>query len=347
VAGREATLAKETPSVASGEALDAFTVTFSETVDLTPLPAVVERTDGATVLYAGKLNWVFGWPGGGKSWLALIACHFAVLRGGRAMYWDFEDTPATFQRRAVLIGFNPALYADSFRYVTPGLANAPAAVQEAQAWLADAMDPQQSLVAIDAAESSGCPSDGADVNPWLADMVTPWRDAGAGVTVVDHYPKNARDNPSRGPIGSGRKLAAVDGAALLVKGLPWTKSRDGRIQLINHKDRPSDLAAPPPKTIAVIEGSWRDGGFSYSIQPSKAQDDSEDMPDAILDAVAQEGGQVASVRKLIELVPGKQNDKHRAISSLVADGLLSKERVSKSDVFTLTPEGAARLSLDD
>ena len=38
-----------------------------------PPPPILERTDGKTLLYANKLNGLFGQPGGGKSWLALLA----------------------------------------------------------------------------------------------------------------------------------------------------------------------------------------------------------------------------------------------------------------------------------
>ena len=65
----------------TGETLADFTIAFTEGVDLTPLPAVVERNDGATVLYSGKLNWVFGLPGSGKSWVSLIADRFCGCTG--------------------------------------------------------------------------------------------------------------------------------------------------------------------------------------------------------------------------------------------------------------------------
>ena len=132
-----------------GATLADFTVAFADGVDLAPLPAVVQRQDGATVLYAGKLNWIFGLPGSGKSWVSIIAIQEAVLRGGNVLLLDFEDTPATFQRRAALLGFNPALYADSFRYIRPGLTDTPTAITEAQQWLTTATDASMSLAVVD------------------------------------------------------------------------------------------------------------------------------------------------------------------------------------------------------
>ena len=193
----------QTADTPEGLTLADFTVAFAEGVDLAPLPAVVQRQDGATVLYAGKLNWIFGLPGSGKSWVSIIAIQEAVLRGGNVLLLDFEDTPATFQRRAALLGFNPALYADSFRYIRPGLTDTPTAIAEAQQWLTTATDASMSLAVVDAAESSGCPSDGSDVNPWLARMVKPWRDVGAGVLCVDHIPKRGADRGMYGVFRQG------------------------------------------------------------------------------------------------------------------------------------------------
>ena len=66
-------------------------------------------------------------------------------------------------RRAALLGFDPIAFKDDFRFVIPELVDAPNALAEAQSWLCDAIDPSKSLVVIDAAESAGCPSDGASV----------------------------------------------------------------------------------------------------------------------------------------------------------------------------------------
>ena len=149
------------------------------------------------------------------------------------------------------------------------MADVPTAVAEAQQWLADAPSPEFSLMVIDAAESSGCASDGSDVNPWIRKMVESWRSTGAGVLCVDHQPKRSEGRPD-GPIGSQRKLAAVDGAALAISGMPWTKRKGGKIILTNHKDRDGDLTAPNHQAVAVIVGIWSGEGdaraFGYSIE---------------------------------------------------------------------------------
>ena len=68
------------------------------------LPALLARSDGATILYAGKVNSVFGEPGMGKSWIAIQAALAALEQGGRVLWWDFEDRPDTLYRRAEALG---------------------------------------------------------------------------------------------------------------------------------------------------------------------------------------------------------------------------------------------------
>ena len=334
---------------AEGLTLADFTVAFAEGVDLAPLPAVVQRQDGATVLYAGKLNWIFGLPGSGKSWVSIIAIQEAVLRGGNVLLLDFEDTPATFQRRAALLGFNPALYADSFRYIRPGLTDTPTAIAEAQQWLASATDASMSLAVVDAAESSGCPSDGSDVNPWLARMVKPWRDVGAGVLCVDHIPKRSEDRPN-GPIGSQRKLAAVDGAALAISGLPWTKARGGTIVLSNHKDRGGDLPAAVGQPVAVIVGNYQDGPdgiqtFGYTIQAPEKQADIASLSDQILALIGAAGAAgIMGLKRLRGVVKGNNGAIDTAIEELVNGGHITCAKAGSANWYTIGQAGMERLN---
>ena len=268
VAERERLASTSDDSGPTSATLDQLTHTFADAIDLTPTPAILDRRhgDGGMVLPAQKLNWIYGLPGSGKSFLGEIGVQEAVLRGGRSLYLDYEDTARTFHERAAILGFDPKAHSDSFRYIHGGLADAPLATAEALEWLAGASDPTMNLVVVDAAESSGCPSDGSDVNPWLARMVRPWRDHDHGVSILDHIPKRSEDRPD-GPIGSQRKLAAPDGISLLVSGYCWTKSKSGRLSLLNHKDRTGNYAKN--QIVAVVIGEWEGEGetrsFAYRI----------------------------------------------------------------------------------
>ena len=328
--------------------LDAFTVSFDFEAQTDRLPAIMERSDDATVLYAGKLNSIHGIPASGKSWVAIIGILEAVLRGGNVILWDFEDSAATFKRRSLMMGFDPVTHAESFKYVSPAMANSPTAIEEAKKWLSEAVDPMYSLVVIDAAESAGCPSDGSDVQPWFKTHVDPWREVGAGVLLIDHVPKRAEDRP-RGQIGSQRKLAAIDGAALAVSGVPWTKRTGGRIFLHNHKDRGGDIPAPVGKCVAVIVGTYHtEGGeqtFAYTIEPPEPVDDTADLNFTILAAIAEEGPDgVQGLKAMRGLVKAKGTTVDATVRELVTVGMLEKTRAGRSDKYTITEAGKALLS---
>ena len=215
-------------------------------------PAILRRSDGETVLYAGKLSTLFGEPGCGKSWVALIAAQRVVHAGGRVLWWDFEDNPSTLAVRSKHLGFLDVTNADKLRFADAELANQPEAIHAFARWLQSAPN---SLVVIDAAENAGCPSDGASVVPWYQRYVDPWRSAGAAVVVVDHVPKRRERRP-RGAIGSQHKLARVDGAAIEVRGTPWTKGEGGTLELILDKDRPGDIPAAVRQRLAVVRGDY-------------------------------------------------------------------------------------------
>ena len=211
----------------SGEPLSAFEMPMDGSdLDLAPT-AMLQRKDGATLLYDGKLNFLFGTPGSGKSWVALYCVIETLLRGRKSVYFDHEDTPGTLSRRSKLMGLDLAdFWRDGqFKYLRPGLDGSTLAMAEAMAWVKES-EHGPTLIVIDSAESAGCPSDGADVAPWLAKIVQPFLDAGCTVLVLDHVPKRKEGRPL-GPIGSQHKLARIDGAALFVSGVPWTQKTDG------------------------------------------------------------------------------------------------------------------------
>ena len=63
------------------------------------VPAVLSRNDGATLLYEGRLNTLFGEPGTGKTWVAIMTLISAVRNGAFVAWWDHEDRPATLAAR--------------------------------------------------------------------------------------------------------------------------------------------------------------------------------------------------------------------------------------------------------
>ena len=312
--------------------------------------AMLQRSDKATLLYDGKLNFLFGVPSSGKSWVALYAVHEALLRGQRAIYWDHEDTPSTLKLRSLLIGLDLAdFWRDGqFKYLRPGLDGSTLAMTEAMEWVAGGDGP--TLVVIDSAESAGCPSDGADVAPWLAKTVLPFRDAGASVLVLDHVPKQ-RINRPMGPIGSQHKLARVDGAALYVSGVPWTQKADGYLTLFNHKDRHGQLPAPIGKAVARLIGTHEGDTLALSIVAPEAEDnvsiDGLDLT-ASLQAIA-DIGVIVGYEALVESVGAGSKAKRLAIvGELKENGYITKSREGKGKTrYSVSEIGMTYLENED
>ena len=315
------------------------------------LPALLSRSDGATIFYAGKVNSLFGEPGMCKSWVELKVALAALEKGGRVLYWDFEDRPDTLYRRAkalgkesleLITGPNVAFVDGNILELTdegipnPGLA---AAVE----WLAEAGI--YSLVVIDAAESSGAPSDGSSVAGWFKQMVTPFSQRAMGVLILDHVPKRRQERP-RGAIGSQHKLARIDGAAVGISGKPWTKTQDGVMVLRLEKDRQGDVPGNVGAKIATLKGIYEGELLTITIDPPNADDDEGDIPMKILTAIADAGPDgVRGTNTLKDMVKGKGQYKAQAIVELVQDGLIAISKDGKTNVHKLTDAG--RIILED
>ena len=325
-----------------GEPLSAFEMPMDGSdLDLAPT-AMLQRKDGATLFYDGTLNFLFGVPGGGKSFVALHCVHEALLRGRRAAYWDHEDTPGTLSRRSKLMGLDLAdFWRDGqFKYLRPGLDGSTLAMAEVTAWIAGGDGP--TLVIIDSAESAGCPSDGADVAPWLAKIVQPFLDAGATVLVIDHVPKRKEGRPL-GPIGSQHKLARVDGAALFVSGVPWTQKTDGHLVLTNHKDRHGQLPAPIGKAVARLVGVHEGDYLALSIVSPEAEDNIEEAYIPTLRALLSAGPDgVHGQKAMRDLVVGRANQRDKTISDLVGLGFVLKTSGKKVH-YSITALGLEEL----
>ena len=330
----------------AGEPLAAFEMPMDGSdLDLAPT-AMLQRKDGSTLLYDGKLNFLFGTPGSGKSWVALYCVHETLLRGRRAIYWDHEDTPGTLSRRSKLMGLDLAASwgEDQFKYLRPGLDGSTLAMTEALEWVAGGDGP--TLVVIDSAESAGCPSDGADVAPWLAKIVLPFLEAGATVLVLDHVPKRKEGRPL-GPIGSQHKLARIDGAALYVTGVPWTQKTDGHLTLYNHKDRHGQLPAPIGKAVARLVGTHEHDTLNLSIVAPETEDNIEEAYIPTLRALADAGPDgVHGQKAMRDLVVGRGSQRDKAIGDLVELGFILKTRGKKVH-YSITASGLEELGGDD
>ena len=309
------------------------------------LPALLTRSDGATIFYAGKVNTVFGEPGMAKCWVALKTALEALENGGRVLWWDFEDKPDTMYRRAKALGKLDLITGENVAFIKDnnileldedGLPNL--ALTCAVEWLAEGGI--YSVVIIDAAESSGAPSDGSPVTEWGKEKVQPFSSRSVGALILDHVPKRRQERP-RGAIGSQHKLAKIDGAAIAITGKAWTKTQDGALVLRLEKDRQGDVPGNVGAKIAVVKGHYEGELLTISIDPPNQDDDGEeDVYMMLLDVIGAAGAEgVRGTKALMGMVKGKNGPKHEAISMLIGDGLVVQTKDGKAQVHTITDAG--------
>lgn len=331
----------------AGETARPLVRTFADydpTAPREPVEAVLTRADGATIIAAGRTTWLAGLPGCGKSWIALLAIVDWCSRGRRALFVDGEMTwDRIGERLAILPGHRAAMdgllgyvVASEIQNRTPDLIG----------WVNG--DDQPGLVIIDSARATGAPADGSNVEPWIAEMIEPYRAAGCGVIVIDHVPKREHDRPA-GPIGSQAKLAMAD-AALRVTGKAWSRVSDGRVRLVIEKDRDGDLPGTVGTTIATIAGTWRDtddgSAFDLTVGEASASDEllgneqADAVKDAILTAVwkAMPAGLTKTEAKAA-VKGARHNVKYAALAALVEDGELLEERDGRAERYTIPQVG--------
>ena len=182
-------MAKSRASQPSGDLSD-YLVLLTDVGKVSPPPAAYMRSDGATLIPECTLSAIYGMPSGGKSFIALDVARSVAQQGGRVLWWDFEDTKETLLTRANAIGFGELDGLDNVGYVPAALADDANALALATHWVKQGEI--AGLVVIDACNSAGCPSDGADVSPWFQAHVDPF---GKDVTMLllDHIPKRSDD----------------------------------------------------------------------------------------------------------------------------------------------------------
>lgn len=208
-------------------------------------PTILVRSDGGALLYPGKMHVFQAEPSSGKSWIALYAVAEILNLGGSAGYLDFEDTPTGILRRLLALGASPAALGERFYYSRPLTGFGAAELQDLRRML-DRLNPD--LVVIDgvgeALSRQGFSEDKADdVVRWTDLVPRMIARTGAAVLMLDHVAKDPEQR-GRWARGSGAKLAVVDGASYQLKvRRPFSRHREGLVDVIAAKDRPGGVGA--------------------------------------------------------------------------------------------------------
>ena len=266
------------------------------TVPEPPEPQLGRRTDGHCLFYAGQVNWVFGDPEAGKSWLC-FACVVEALKAGRPVLvidLDHNGAPATVHRLLALGAPHAALRnPDLFRYCEPDdRAELRQVVDDAMLW-------RPAVAIVDSIGELlpmyGSSSNSADEFTTVhSTVLKPLAKSGAAVLAVDHLAKNA-DSRAVGPGGTAAKRRAIGGVSIRVKvKQPFTPGHGGSATLVVNKDRHGGLRAHcPVGDREPVAGTFRllafnDGILEWAIYPPAdgERNDDEAAPAEDIAAIA-------------------------------------------------------------
>ncbi len=174
-----------------------------------PVPTLLTRTDGASLLYPGRLHSVHGETESLKSWLVLYAAKQELDKGHTGLYLDFEDSADTVVGRLLALGCTSEAVDAHFRYVRPM-----EPVVQPELLARDVAQPllesDPTLVVLDGVTEAMSllgydPLSNANVASFIAHLPRPFTSGGAAVGLVDHVTKN--NSSGRYAIGGQHKLA--------------------------------------------------------------------------------------------------------------------------------------------
>jgi len=232
-------------------------------------PSMLRREDGNCLLYAGKINAIFGESESGKTWIALEAIRQELEKNNIVFYLDFEDSARSILNRLKTLRVKQEKF-KMFRYANPDepLGEGIGEIMRTQimAYLptlivVDGVNAAMNLLGLDLEKNK-------DATHFSQKVLKPLRIGGAGILTIDHVTKS-KDNRGNYAIGAQAKRADIDGAAFAVSvALPFGRGIDGALDITCTKDRPGFVRAicPDAKTVGVANlKSLPDGGISVSI----------------------------------------------------------------------------------
>jgi hypothetical protein len=330
-----------------------------------PPPAeFLSRTDGISLVYAGRIHWIQGESESLKSWLLLLGVAQALISGSNVVWLDFEDDAIGVGGRLKDLGVPIDVLADTrrFAYIQPTDAlydhktNAAlpgaidlALVLKSNTWHLVGIDGVTEAMTVEGLSLL----DNADIATWL--RVLPKYIAsltGAGVVAIDHVTKS-KETQGRFAIGGQHKLAGTTGATYKVEPLSnlsraTSTPITGQSLVTIQKDRPGWVRPHQigdDKRIAVLEvTSYPDGGVTARLLPP---DQATIMPpwplcERILSYLIRYDG--ASKTAIEEEAGGRAATVREALRWMTDEGWIVVSKVGRSHCHSVTPEGVNQVS---
>jgi len=305
-------------------------------------PSMLRREDGNCLLYAGKINAIFGESESGKTWIALEAIRQELEKNNIVFYLDFEDSARSILNRLKTLRVKADKF-KMFRYANPDepLGEGIGEIMRTQimAYLptlivVDGVNAAMNLLGLDLEKNK-------DATHFSQKVLKPLRIGGAGILTIDHVTKS-KDNRGNYAIGAQAKRADIDGAAFAVSvALPFGRGIDGALDITCTKDRPGFVRAicPDAKTVGVANlKSLPDGGISVSISGGTVKlSTRESKMEAVSDLLAKVGyemgrNQIAEHLRT-EGIPISNDELKFVLETLVSTGFVTYRKDGQKFLF--------------
>lgn len=307
-------------------------------------PSMGTRSDGALMLYPGKVHVLQGEPEAAKSFLAQ---HIAVERlavGEHVLYVDFEAGPADVAERLVAMGAAPEAICERFHYVRPsepldaGARLKVAAMCAAWPITYAVVDGVAEALALNAWSEN----DASEVTRFYLYLPRAIARTGAAVAIIDHLVKD-KESQGRYARGSGAKLAAIDGAAFKLEVISaLSRGATGRIRMSVVKDRHGWVrgASGSGRWAEFVVSSDPDGGHIRARleAPAAGEPGAPFRPTVLMERVSRTlemAGEAMSQRAVTKVTKGTDGDLILAMHRLVSEGHATSAKVGTSIHYTL------------
>jgi hypothetical protein len=306
-------------------------------------PALMPRSDGPCLLYAGSIHTISGEPTAGKTWLVLHAARHELDQGNHVTLVDFEDRASRVVARLLRLGATPTQIDRQFRYIRPDIAldttgrDALAkAVTGTTLTIVDGVTEAMALHGLDLSSNPDVAAFYALLPRWIADQGNP----GPTVVMIDHVVKDG-EKQSRWGIGGQHKLAGIDGAAYTVKNVePMGRGKRGTSRVFIAKDRHGHVEEHAlGRCAAEFHLDSTDPDISRAtLDPPEAMPTSEGgdlRPTVLMERVSRwlEVNPGATLNAVKENVTGKGQYVAKALNQLVTEGNVATATGARNATF--------------
>lgn len=327
-------------------------------VDIEP-PRVMQRDDGAHLVYPGRIHWFQGESESLKSWSAQVAVVQELDKGNAVLYIDMEDEARGVVSRLLAMGASPDAIRERLHYIRP---EEPLIDRHGRATVGHVILGQlleantYSLCVIDGVTEAMTVEDldllsNADSAAWMRRLPKRISRLGPAVICIDHVVKSA-ENRGRYAIGAQHKLAGVDGATysftmVAPLGRADKEPITAQVNIDIQKDRPGYVRSKSEngRAGALEITSWPDGTITAKITASPTIPAPPlDLVGRIMDYLCTYDG--STQRNIEDHVDGKAATIRAALAWLCDDvrGWVKVEQKGRSHLHWVTSTGRAEWS---